>query len=95
MRTDKQMYKILEACPDWFFDLTQIANPGPCSFPSMALKEVEVTADGVLEPQAVDQPFFLYFRRSTTIAFMYVWCWKWHCFSVTIRAAKWKASSCF
>ncbi|HQZ67924.1 MAG TPA: DUF2887 domain-containing protein, partial [Planctomycetaceae bacterium] len=59
MKTDRQVYKILEVCPEWFFDLTQIDSPGPCSFHSVALKEVSVTADGVIEPVAPEKPFYL------------------------------------
>lgn len=59
MKTDRQVYKILQACPQWFFDLTQIESPGPCSFRSVALKEVSVTADGVLEPQLAGKTWFV------------------------------------
>jgi len=57
MKTDKQVYKILAACPQWFFDLTKIESPGPCSFRSMAFKEV--IADGVLEPEISNKPNFV------------------------------------
>jgi len=39
MKTDKQIYKVFAARPDWFFDLTQIDPPGPCKFRSVAMKE--------------------------------------------------------
>lgn len=59
MKTDRQVYKILQACPQWFFDLTQMESPGPCSFHSIALKEVSVTADGVIEPHTAGKPWIV------------------------------------
>ncbi|MEZ6132704.1 MAG: DUF2887 domain-containing protein [Planctomycetaceae bacterium] len=37
----------------------QIADPGRCEFRSVELKDVAVTADGVIEPDAADQPLFV------------------------------------
>lgn len=59
MRTDKQVYKLLAANPGWFFELTQITDPGQCKFRSVELKDLAVTADGVIEPDAAEQPLFV------------------------------------
>lgn len=59
MRTDKQVYKLLAANPGWFFELTQITDPGRCVFRSVELKDIALTADGVIEPDAAEQPLFV------------------------------------
>lgn len=42
MRTDKQVYEILEAYPEWPFELTGLPSPGPCRFQSVTLKLLDV-----------------------------------------------------
>jgi len=59
MKTDKQVYKLLDVNPGWFFELTQITDPGRCVFRSVELKDIALTADGVIEPDAVEQPVFV------------------------------------
>jgi len=56
MRTDKQVYEILEAYPPWLFELTGLPSPGPCRFQSMTLKAIERRTDGVLVPDAEHEP---------------------------------------
>jgi predicted transposase YdaD len=56
MKTDKQIYRLFAAHPEWFFELTQLKSPGECTFRSVVLKELEVRADGVFEPLAAEQP---------------------------------------
>jgi predicted transposase YdaD len=55
MRTDKQLYLIFEANPQWLFELIGLPSPGPCRFESISLKAIEQTADGVVIPEAVDE----------------------------------------
>ncbi|MEZ6127868.1 MAG: DUF2887 domain-containing protein [Planctomycetaceae bacterium] len=59
MRTDKQIYKIPAANPGWFFEVTRITDPGRCEFRSVELKDIALTADGVIEPDASEQPLFV------------------------------------
>jgi len=56
MRTDKQVYEILEAYPQWLFELTGLPSPGPCRFQSVTLKAIERRTDGVLVPDAEHEP---------------------------------------
>ena len=56
MRTDKQVYLIFEAQPQWLFELTGLRSPGPCRFQSVTLKAIERHSDGVLVPEANLEP---------------------------------------
>lgn len=71
MRTDKQIYKILAANPGWFFELTQITDPGRCVFRSVELKDIALTADGVIEPDAAEQPVFIVEFQAQNDEFIY------------------------
>jgi predicted ATPase len=56
MKTDKQLYKIFEANPDWVFQLTGLPSPGKSTLRSVTLKALERMADGVIVPESADQP---------------------------------------
>jgi hypothetical protein len=56
MRTDKQVFRVFEAVPEWIFELTQLKSPGPCELKSFSLKELERHADGLLVPYDQSQP---------------------------------------
>jgi GTPase involved in cell partitioning and DNA repair len=56
MRTDKQLFKIFEAVPDWLFQLAGLPSPGKSTLQSCTVKALERVADGVVVPEASDQP---------------------------------------
>ena len=39
MKTDKQMYRIFAANPQWIFELTGMESPGVCELQAVALKD--------------------------------------------------------
>ncbi|MFM9962487.1 MAG: DUF2887 domain-containing protein [Planctomycetaceae bacterium] len=56
MKTDKQYYKIFEVKPEWAYLLAGLKPPGRVQFRSVAIKELEGIADGVLIPADVAEP---------------------------------------
>jgi len=50
MDSDKHLYEIFEAYPEWVFELTRRRWPGPCRFQSVTIKAIQRSADGVLIP---------------------------------------------
>lgn len=59
MKTDKQIYLIFQARPDWLFELTGMPSPGKCELRSLTVKALERTADGLVVPEAGDQKLSL------------------------------------
>ena len=59
MKTDKQLYLIFQARPDWLFELTGLPSPGKCELRSLTVKALERTADGLVVPDAADQKLTL------------------------------------
>ena len=55
MKTDKQLYRIFEANPDWVFQLARLPSPGKSSLRSVTIKALERNADGVIVPEAFDR----------------------------------------
>jgi hypothetical protein len=51
MKTDKHLYKIFAACPQWIFELTGLESPGECEWQAVALKALEQNSDGVIFPK--------------------------------------------
>jgi predicted transposase YdaD len=56
MESDKHLYEIFEANPEWLFELTGRHSPGPSKFVSIAVKAIERRADGVIIPDAFAEP---------------------------------------
>lgn len=56
MKTDKELYRVFEACPEWVFLLTQLPSPGNCRMRSVTVKELELRLDGLIEPLDATQP---------------------------------------
>ena len=56
MKTDKELYRIFEVAPEWVFELAGLPSPGKCSLQSVTVKALERRADGVVMPEAPDQP---------------------------------------
>ena len=56
MRTDKQIFRIFAAVPEWIFELTQLDSPGACELRSFTLKELERRADGLVVPIDPSRP---------------------------------------
>ncbi len=51
MKTDKNLYALFAANPEWIFELTGLESPGKCELKSVSLKDIEQRADGVLFPK--------------------------------------------
>ncbi|MDA1014554.1 MAG: DUF2887 domain-containing protein [Planctomycetota bacterium] len=56
MKTDKQIWRIFAAVPEWIFLLTQEVSPGECDLRSLTVKALERTADGLLVPRNSAMP---------------------------------------
>ncbi len=56
MKTDKELYIIFEVAPDWVFELAGLPSPGKSTLQSVTVKALERRADGVIVPEAPDQP---------------------------------------
>ena len=56
MKTDKELYRIFEVAPEWVFELAGLPSPGKSTLRSMTVKALERRADGVIVPEAPDQP---------------------------------------
>ena len=56
MKTDKELYRIFDVAPEWVFELAGLPSPGKSTLRSMTVKALERRADGVIVPEARDQP---------------------------------------
>ena len=56
MKTDKQIFRIFAAVPEWLFELAGLPSPGNSTLRSFTVKALERVADGVVVPEAPDQP---------------------------------------
>ncbi len=55
MKTDKQIFQIFQAQPQWVFLLAGQPSPGECRFESITIKAIETHCDGLLVPEAADE----------------------------------------
>jgi predicted transposase YdaD len=70
MKTDKQLFQIFAAMPEWLFELTGLESPGACSLRSFTFKALQRDADGVIVPQDARQPLTVVefqFQKDETI----------------------------
>ena len=70
MKTDKELYRIFEVAPEWVFELAGLPSPGKSTLRSITVKALEKRADGVIVPEALDQPITIVefqFRADDTI----------------------------
>ncbi|MGF1582592.1 MAG: DUF2887 domain-containing protein [Gemmataceae bacterium] len=56
MKTDKQLYKIFAANPQWIFELTSLESPGDCELRAVTLKALEQSSDAVIFPRDENEP---------------------------------------
>ncbi len=56
METDKQLYRVFSAQPQWVFELAELPPVGKCAMRSLAVKTLERRADGVIVPQSPVPP---------------------------------------
>jgi hypothetical protein len=56
METDKQLYRVFGAQPEWVFELAELPPVGKCAMRSLAVKTLERRADGVIVPQSPVPP---------------------------------------
>lgn len=57
--TDRIFYEIFRKHPDWLRELTELPLPAGCRGSAMALKQLEIRCDLLLEPSAGEDPHFL------------------------------------
>ena len=55
MDSDKHLYEIFEAYPQWVFKLTCRPWLGPCHFQSVTIKAIQRSGHGVLIPDMTDE----------------------------------------
>ena len=57
MKTDKELYRIFEAAPEWVFELAGLPSPGKSTLQSVTVKALErgAQADAVIVPESLDQ----------------------------------------
>ena len=70
MKTDKQLFKVFEAVPEWVFELAGLPSPGSSTLRSFTAKALERAADGLVVPDAPDQPLTVVefqFRRDENV----------------------------
>jgi len=56
METDKQLYRVFGAQPEWVFLLARLPPVGKCVMRSLAVKTLERRTDGVIVPEAPAPP---------------------------------------
>jgi len=56
METDKQLYGIFRAKPEWVFLLARLPPVGKCVMRSLTVKPLERRSDGVIVPAAPTPP---------------------------------------
>jgi predicted transposase YdaD len=56
VKTDKHIYQLFRANPDWLFELTGLASPGASTFRTFTVKALQREADGVVVPDDTAQP---------------------------------------
>ena len=56
MKTDKQVLKIFEACPEWLFELSKTESPGACTFRPFTVKALTHEGDGLAVPKNPKKP---------------------------------------
>ncbi len=70
MNTDKQLFQLFAACPEWLFDLAGLESPGASELRSFTIKELERRTDGLIVPKNPKQPLTIVefqFSRDETI----------------------------
>jgi predicted transposase YdaD len=56
METDKQLYRVFGAEPQWVYLLARLPPVGKCAMRSLTVKRLERRADGVIVPEALTRP---------------------------------------
>jgi len=56
METDKQLYRVFSAQPQWVFELAELPPVGKCAMRSLTVKTLERRADGVIIPHSPVPP---------------------------------------
>jgi len=59
VETDKQVYRVFGAQPDWVFQLAGLPPVGKCVMRSFTVKSLERRTDAVIVPEALDQPLWV------------------------------------
>lgn len=70
MNTDKQLFQIFAACPDWLFELAGLESPGKSEWRSFTIKALQRDTDGLIVPADKNQPLTIVefqFRRDPAI----------------------------
>lgn len=56
MNTDKQLFLLFQACPEWLFDLADLKSPGASEMRSFTVKALERRTDGLIVPDNLKEP---------------------------------------
>ncbi len=56
METDKQLYRVFAAEPQWVFQLAGLPPVGKCTMRSLTVKTLERRTDGVIVPEDAASP---------------------------------------
>jgi hypothetical protein len=56
METDKQLYRVFGAQPQWVFQLAGLPPVGKCAMRSLSVKPLERRTDGVIVPESTAPP---------------------------------------
>ncbi len=56
MKTDKELFQVFTAFPEWLFLLTGLPSPGSCSLKAFTVKAMQRDPDGILVPDDLAQP---------------------------------------
>jgi len=70
MDTDKPLFRLFSACPNWLFELAGLPSPGASEFRSFTVKALERRSDGLIVPQDTHEPLRIVefeFRRDEGI----------------------------
>ncbi len=70
MRTDKEIFKILQECPEFVGMLAGFDDDGPATMESVTVKEIQRSMDGLVRPEDSERPLTVVevqFQLSETI----------------------------
>lgn len=56
MKTDRHLYALFRACPEYLFLLAGLPSPGPCKMEQVTIKAISRTMDGLITPRNPAKP---------------------------------------
>jgi Protein of unknown function (DUF2887) len=70
VKTDKEIYRVFQQCPEIIFEMAGLASPGHCQVTSETVKGLERRLDGIVRPDDLGQPlsvFEIQFQKAPDI----------------------------